>query len=39
MRLVGGKFSVSLVVSLLIAAAIGWFLFEQLNGPDRGPPN
>jgi RND family efflux transporter MFP subunit len=37
MRLVGGKFSVSLVVSLLIAAAIGWFLFEQLNGPDRGP--
>jgi RND family efflux transporter MFP subunit len=37
MSLVGGKFSVSLVVSLLIAAALGWFLFEQLDGQDRAP--
>jgi RND family efflux transporter MFP subunit len=37
MRLVGGKFSISLVVSLLIAAALGWFLFEQLEGQNRAP--
>jgi len=37
MRLVGGKFSISLVVSLLIAAALGWFLFEQLDGQKRAP--
>ncbi len=37
MSLVGGKFSISLVVSLLIAAALGWFLFEQLDGQNRAP--
>lgn len=31
----GGKFSISLVVSLMIAAALGWFLYEQLDGSKR----
>jgi RND family efflux transporter MFP subunit len=40
MRRVGGRFSTPLVVSLLIAGALGWVLFDRLSeqgwGPARG---
>jgi len=37
MSRVSGKFSVSLIVSLLIAGALGWFLFQQLDERNRTP--
>lgn len=37
MSRVSGKFSISLVVSLLIAGALGWFLFQQLDEHNRAP--
>jgi len=37
MTRVGGKFTVSLAVGLLIAGVVGWFLFEWLNQPDASP--
>ena len=37
MRRVGGRVSTPLVLSLVIAAIIGWSLFDRLNDPGKAP--